>query len=571
MNSSKSKYESGPSEKPVVELWKGHLGRRRYVQAELDLLEACGVYRYRETAAQLSRFYGKPCSKITWHEIDSNQLKFREHLLALHYGRTAIAALLTQVGDLLKLAGQCNWYCYESMTPTEWLPFLDAIAKFRGQTLLRFLLTRERLPDTVRETDLDDYILSRIPHEPYARPYSATNSMRRCLQKAGFGSQLSISRVAGDHYGFPSQSFPEPLRSEVLELRHFKEHQPSRSGASGPIRAISSERLARIFSYLYGYALNIAGVSGITSIETLVSRPLCHGYLKWATEIRHSKGSSICDQLRMIHAALKAHPKYGYIGGTWLANIAKGIPKDSGRTTQSKKARKFLPYEVLAGIPDRMRSDRARANDSDLTKIALSARDELMMRFFIVLVWRQGNVRNVRLSGIYPNLFKAPFPRFTKMTKPDWVNRSEQANPNQEVWQVSFSSRETKGHAEIACVLPRKLIGPLEEYLALHRPHLIHGADPGYLFLNRQGGGPLTPNAVYRLVATYTLRYGGRAMSPHLFRTAFATMYLERVPQDYLTLSKILWHRDVLTTINIYGQRFNESTAMCRMERILGL
>jgi hypothetical protein len=46
---------------------------------------------------------------------------------------------------------------------------------------------------------------------------------------------------------------------------------------------------------------------------------------------------------------------------------------------------------------------------------------------------------------------------------------------------------------------------------------------------------------------------------------------LEKRPEDYLTLSKLLWHRNIETTIRIHGARFNESVALCKMEKILGL
>jgi hypothetical protein len=40
---------------------------------------------------------------------------------------------------------------------------------------------------------------------------------------------------------------------------------------------------------------------------------------------------------------------------------------------------------------------------------------------------------------------------------------------------------------------------------------------------------------------------------------------------DYLTLSKLLWHRNIQTTIRKYGWMCNESSALCRMERVLDL
>lgn len=39
---------------------------------------------------------------------------------------------------------------------------------------------------------------------------------------------------------------------------------------------------------------------------------------------------------------------------------------------------------------------------------------------------------------------------------------------------------------------------------------------------------------------------------PHLFRHIFALQWLEEHPRDYLTVSKILWHGDVKTTVRTY-------------------
>ena len=56
-----------------------------------------------------------------------------------------------------------------------------------------------------------------------------------------------------------------------------------------------------------------------------------------------------------------------------------------------------------------------------------------------------------------------------------------------------------------------------------------------------------------------TAHYAGRRATPHLFRDIFAVKYLEERPEDYLTLSKILWHRNIQNTLRIYGARFDES------------
>jgi integrase len=55
----------------------------------------------------------------------------------------------------------------------------------------------------------------------------------------------------------------------------------------------------------------------------------------------------------------------------------------------------------------------------------------------------------------------------------------------------------------------------------------------------------------------------------HLFRDIFAVKWLEQNPEDYLTLSKLLWHRNIRTTLRIYGRNFDESYGVRRAEEWL--
>ncbi len=49
-------------------------------------------------------------------------------------------------------------------------------------------------------------------------------------------------------------------------------------------------------------------------------------------------------------------------------------------------------------------------------------------------------------------------------------------------------------------------------------------------------------------------------------RNSVAYKWLKEHPKDFLTLSKILWHKNVQTSIRIYGSRFDESSGTCAME-----
>src|ERR1019366_9525124 len=79
-------------------------------------------------------------------------------------------------------------------------------------------------------------------------------------------------------------------------------------------------------------------------------------------------------------------------------------------------------------------------------------------------------------------------------------------------------------------------------------------------------GQPLTVQTINLLVGKLTLRYAQKRVTPHRFRDAFAYWWLEQFPQDYLTVSKKLWHRSVQITLDVYGCRFDESQADCRIE-----
>jgi site-specific recombinase XerD len=96
--------------------------------------------------------------------------------------------------------------------------------------------------------------------------------------------------------------------------------------------------------------------------------------------------------------------------------------------------------------------------------------------------------------------------------------------------------------------LPSELTTLVEEYLG-HRAALIPSGrpDPGILFLNEKGKA-MTRQQMTELVESLSSIYAGKAANPHLFRDIVAYEWLENHPHDYLTLSKLLWHKTVEQT-----------------------
>ena len=136
------------------------------------------------------------------------------------------------------------------------------------------------------------------------------------------------------------------------------------------------------------------------------------------------------------------------------------------------------------------------------------------------------------------------------------------------VWQYHFREDQTKNGREVRSILPRRLVPLLEEYLGHHRACLVNGSDPGTLFVNSDGHR-LNASQVTLLVSNLTLRHAGRRVTPHIFRDIWAYWWLANHPEDYLTVSKKLWHRSIEITLRIYGCQFNEAHADSRVEDFL--
>jgi len=208
-------------------------------------------------------------------------------------------------------------------------------------------------------------------------------------------------------------------------------------------------------------------------------------------------------------------------------------------------------------------------NSNFAKEVAWLKHHALLFLWLLTFVWRQRNIRECRIKGSQPNLFKAEIPPFTTLTIPLWARKKLNANPQEKFWQIHFRESETKTGGEVRAIVPLRLVARLEEYLDLYRPQLVRKIDPPEtLFLNCSGG-PLTPNVVCNLIKGLTATYTGRAVNPHIVRDIFAYAWLDAHPENYLTLQKALWHRDIKTTLRIYGSGIDESHALCRVEQWL--
>jgi integrase len=367
-------------------------------------------------------------------------------------------------------------------------------------------------------------------------------------------------------YGVPVLHFPSPLREEVLELLRWKsvDHQPGRP-KKAKIRQVSASRLEHTFRCLYGYAIQVAKRPAIETLSDLLQKQIIDDFVQWFLNERKNEGSPLVTRLAMVLAAVSKHPTYRSLDWAWFKQILDGISFSAEEEVKARKAQKYLDYSVLEKIPAKILAVRESLAKNGKDRAAPAVAAELLFRWLLLLPWRQRNIRECRVEGPKPNLFRGPLSPFSYVDRPAWVQEEQAQNPEAVFWQFRFSKEETKTGVAVHALVPRPLLALLEEYLLEYRPYFLRSKSCETLFVSSTGS-PLDSQSVNEIVSDQTLRHGGRRVTPHLFRDIVAFAWLKAHSKDYLTLSKMLWHKNVETTIRIYGSRFNESSGVCAME-----
>jgi integrase len=293
------------------------------------------------------------------------------------------------------------------------------------------------------------------------------------------------------------------------------------------------------------------------TLADLLCEETMNRFAEWLLVEREVDPQTVVACLRMIPPLVK-HPLLKGQDFKWVRDIVSDLPPHSDNKVKERKQRKFVRFDVLAKVIGQL-IKKANAT-TDTRKKAILIRNALLIKFFLILAWRQRNVRECRFapSSAGGNIFKEEIPPLSTMALPSSVETVLRANPHATFWQISFDSSGTKSKRPVRAVLPRQLIPLLERYIEL-RPALLGpgAADPGTLFLNDHGK-PLTAGTLAHHVAGITSRFVGKRVNPHLFRDIHAEWWLAS-GRGIDDLSNTLWHRDSSFTRQVYGGMFDES------------
>jgi integrase-like protein len=535
----------------------------------LDILTKnppAGFSMLRTTCSRLADYLEKDIDQLTIDLVAETRRGFRPFLEGRKYKENATRSYVYQAGALLRYAKEFGWK-HDSLFSEAWSRVLVHAGERRCTGLVTHLARIRNSPMDVTIQDVDRWVELRNQQHMKHRD-TATHKSRfwRLLRDLGCTEQRPKCLVREKRYGIPLEKFPQPLRTEVQELLRWKQaaFALGRPG-NGQLREETARLLRAQFVRLLGFAVNVRGEVGITTMSQLLRQDIAGGYVEWCVNDREVKKSALAIGLGLLFAALRHHPGCRALDIGWFKPLLDSLRSKNDSESRRRKKEHYVAYSVLEEIPAKIRAQRQSAQKRGMTRLARLVMEELVIRLLITHIWRLRNIRECRIGGPTPNLFKGPIPPYSEICKPQWVIQAETENPAAEFWQFKFSPEETKTKNAVHALIVKQLIEPLEEYLNNYRPLLVQGTDPETLFVN-QAGKQFIANRMTSMISDLTLRYGGRRVTPHLVRDIVAYAWLDAHPEDYLSLSKLLWHRDLATTIKIYGRRFNESNGASRME-----
>jgi len=178
----------------------------------------------------------------------------------------------------------------------------------------------------------------------------------------------------------------------------------------------------------------------------------------------------------------------------------------------------------------------ARDSTSTPLRKAIDYRDGLMILFLIHVPLRRKNMTAIRIDD-----------HFVEHGDELWLD----------IRDDDIRTR-TKNNKPIERPLSGELRDCLEEYLAVHRPHLLNQRGrwhkhPGDALWVSKDGSPLTEIAFYFRIKKRTEAAFGRSVNPHLFRhSAVTTIAIER-PEQVQMASAVLDHKLPPTTERHYN------------------
>jgi hypothetical protein len=251
-----------------------------------DLLDAIGPGKPEETnlirmlsatAGHISMTLGQPPGKISIRQLLEIRPRLRLRLREKGFRRNSYRSYSNFVRILLAKARELGWFECSPEVEGAWEQIRGVTVKKLGcSRIILYAVRNGLIPSEFTEVHIANWRAAAI-EDGRSAGYLAdsTARFRKAVREAGLTSllpQLVFSEHDEMFYGLPLSRFPEPLRTQVLEMLSWKtaEFSPGRPRRAKN-RPISAKCLRWVLSRMVGFIVKIKGGT-VTSLQELLSR-----------------------------------------------------------------------------------------------------------------------------------------------------------------------------------------------------------------------------------------------------------------------------------------------------------
>ncbi len=321
----------------------------------------------------------------------------------------------------------------------------------------------------------------------------------------------------------PVAHWPEPDRS-AWAAAHLRGSLLEAAGLAADWAPATDTIIASGYGRFLSYVTETEGLDPTASPRDRVTRPRVEAYIDHLRKRNHS--STVAGRIRQLSRA--ASVMAPHTDWSWLLRILARLRR---MATPARDDRvRLMPAPILLDLAITL-MQRAEADGAlSPRRRALLFRDGLLIS--VLCTWAP-RARNIAETVIGASLQRRG-----------------------QTWWAAFGPGETKNGRPIEVPLPDGLTGPIERYLADHRPQLVRRSPTpvaGDAFWISDGGRPLTAKGIGNLISTVTERELGRALNPHLFRKIIPTELAIRDPAHVGVAQALLGHADYRTTQQAYN------------------
>ncbi len=515
------------------------------------------------------------------------------------------------LGYLRKLAASLG-VDVEPVYKDEWLKVMTLAKENHCLAMAEPLEDHFACPSDVSLDDLDKLTLHMVTtrQKRMSGARKAKFNFLAVMCKCGFDLN-PIATARKEDYLTPVCDMPQPLKSQTGGIEEWlevgtQEKQPWKKGWRNydsniqtkfkARREITRKKVVADICRMFGFVKNVDGdAEGIDSLETLFQPEIACCYADWLGEVHHMGPGSLRTTFGGLFAALRNFPG-AKVDLSWSTDFIAALPEYNRNDRNARKLPRMVPLSRLDTIPDLLIQERemlivrhkraetaestsrrrrgdgtststdmkhAKARATRLTRIAVLAQHDLIVDWLVTLAWRNENLIGMRIhpEGEKPaNLLHIPADEAYGADLDDEVIKLQKTAPKTLIWIVNFAAEETKAARAVRAVVPQSLGAKLDVFIAegSYRDMLLCGNKSAHLFLTQRGTS-MSAQQLEEAVEEVTAIHVGRAINPHLFRDIYALAYLKANNGDYLTLSKILWHKNHLVTTMEYGWMYDES------------